>query len=156
VFESSFVCKVSVSTGRAKYLSFVIGKVTKMVPLWEHGFTRFMDENLVLATELVRNWTAIPVPRIIAYDPKMTVLEMIEGIDFDAAWSYISKRYRIKYELYIYSSFGEFQTSVLKTLQIMTGTLCRTHEILFSSNRNYHQQSLFKRALRSQVQVLAY
>ena len=108
-------------------------------------FTRLLDENLVLATEVVRKWTTVPVPQVIHYDTEITVLKVIKGVDLDAAWSRVSKRQLdgIKHELRGYIE-QLWRIPNLSSEDFTIGTLCRTHEILFSSNREYPHQGPFK------------
>jgi len=109
------------------------------------GFTSLLDENLVLATKVVREYTTVPVPQVIHYDAEMTILQMIEGVDLDSVWGRISKRQLegIKEELRGYIQ-QLWTIPNLFSEDFAVGTLCKTHEILFSSNRQYPHQGPFK------------
>lgn len=109
------------------------------------AFTRLLDENFMLATKLVQEYTTVPVPRVAHYDPQMTVLELVEGEDLDVAWSRVSARQLTGIKLELREYIKQLWTIPnLAADNFAVGTLCNTHEILFSNDRTYPYQGPFK------------
>jgi aminoglycoside phosphotransferase (APT) family kinase protein len=109
------------------------------------AFTHLLDENLVLATKLVQEYTTVPVPKVIHYVPEMTVLEWIDGVDLDEAWNRVSPRQLAGIKLELRDYIRQLWTVPnLDSEVFAVGTLCKTHEILFSSKRTYPHRGPFK------------
>jgi hypothetical protein len=112
-----------------------------------HDYSRTLlaDENLVKTTDLIRRHTAIPVPKVIHHIEGTTVLEMVPGVDLADAWDRISTRQLdgIKHELrgyikQLWSIPNPFRD------QFAVGSLCTTHEILFTVDPTYPQRGPFR------------
>src|SRR5947207_9049251 len=108
-------------------------------------FTRLLDENLVIATEVVQKYTTIPVPKVVHYAEGMTVLEKVKGIDLDEAWDRVSPRQltgiKLQLQEYIQQLWAIPNCS---SDEFAVGTLCSTHELLFTCNRVYPHRGPFK------------
>ena len=108
-------------------------------------FTRLADQNLYRATELVQEYTTIPIPKILEYSDEITVLEFVKGKDLESVYDQISARQLagIKLELQDYIR----QLWALPNPysdKFAVGTLCDTHEILFTVDKSYPHRGPYK------------
>jgi len=61
------------------------GELDEFGSTHDYTHTILQDENLVLATNLVKSHTTVPVPAVVHFEEGLTVLEMKEGIDLEQA-----------------------------------------------------------------------
>src|SRR5579871_2577824 len=108
-------------------------------------FARFTDQNLCRATELVQQYTTIPVPKIVQYSVDMTVLEFCQGNDLESVYDQITPRKLAGIKLELKEYIRQLWTVPNPySDQFAVGTLCDTHEILFTVDKTYPYRGPFR------------
>jgi len=121
------------------------GELDEFGSTHDYTHTILQDENLVLATNLVKSHTTVPVPAVVHVEEGLTVLEMKEGIDLEQAWDSLSSRQLDAIKLELRSYIEQLRTIPNPhAAEFAVGTLCLTHELLFVTDPTYPHKGPFK------------